>query len=349
MIFDKISTYFTQNKPFVSFKKPNQTTIKGYFNRDIDIQYSETLSEEGFIFAPFDDSNRSILFKKESCEIIEEEINVIDSLVSKNDLKILLSDKESHLVLTKKGIDAIKKGKFKKVVLSRKEIIEMPDLDIQNVFKKLLNRYQNAFVYVWYHPGVGLWMGATPERLVTLKNGEFKTMALASTQPFLGNFNPNWGEKEKKEHQYVVDYIASQIQDKKNEIGLDELNISKTYTVKAGSLLHLKADIKGKVQNINLNKVVKALHPTPAVCGLPKEAAKDFILQYENYERKFYTGFLGEINSNNETELFVNLRCVEFLDSTAVLYVGGGVVHDSDPEKEWQETLYKTNTIKDIL
>jgi isochorismate synthase len=91
------------------------------------------------------------------------------------------------------------------------------------------------------------------------------------------------------------------------------------------------------------------LHPTPAVCGLPKAAAKDFILQNENYDRCYYTGFLGEINTNLKTELFVNLRCVEIIDTFAAIYVGGGITLDSNPEDEWLETSNKTNTIKSVL
>ncbi|MFY0631363.1 MAG: chorismate-binding protein [Flavobacteriaceae bacterium] len=350
MIFDKISTSYAQKTPFVSFRKPNENTIKGYFNTDVEIHYTSTLEEEGFVFAPFDDSNPSIIFLKETCEVIEEEIKDVETSKTETELETFFSDKESHIKLIKKGIEAIEEGEFKKVVLSRKEIVKTTHLEIEKIFKELLSTYNNAFVYVWFHPKVGLWMGATPERLITLSGGEFKTMALASTQPYQGNLDPDWGEKEKKEHQYVVDYIVSQIEDEGNEIVLDELAVSKTYTVKAGSLLHLKADIKGSAENIHLKKIVKALHPTPAVCGLPKKMAKDFILKHENYDRSFYTGFLGEINPKEETELFVNLRCVEFLDATkAVLYVGGGIVLGSDPEKEWQETLYKTRTIQDIL
>ena len=174
-------------------------------------------------------------------------------------------------------------------------------------------------------------------------------MALAGTQVFRGYTDPDWGAKERQEHQYVVDYIVDQIQDPTNGIILKDFRVSEIYTSKAGSLLHLKADIEGEIGDFNLKELLKTLHPTPAVCGLPKEAAKAFILEHENYQRGFYTGFLGEMNVKGSTELFVNLRCAEFNNEEVAIYVGGGVTQDSDPQKEWIETIRKTQTMKSVL
>jgi isochorismate synthase len=144
-------------------------------------------------------------------------------------------------------------------------------------------------------------------------------------------------------------FRSSQIKDQQNGIILKNFSVSDTYTIKAGSLLHLKADIKGEIDGFELKSLLSTLHPTPAVCGLPKEAAKSFILANENYDRRYYTGFLGEINVDSETELFVNLRCVEIDGAIANIYVGGGITEESKPEKEWLETCQKTNTIKSVL
>ena len=114
-------------------------------------------------------------------------------------------------------------------------------------------------------------------------------------------------------------------------------------------MLHLKADIIGVIGDFELKKLLDTLHPTPAVCGLPKESSKSFILANENYDRTYYTGFLGEINVDLETALYVNLRCVEIVGTTAIIYVGGGITLESIPENEWSETSNKTFTIKSIL
>ena len=112
------------------------------------------------------------------------------------------------------------------------------------------------------------------------------------------------------------------------------------------------------------------MHPTPAICGFPKEAAKQFIQENENYNREYYTGFLGEINflettnrnsnkrnvENNAytavkkvSNIFVNLRCMQIIDQIAIIYVGGGITKDSIPQAEWEETVNKTFTIKNCL
>lgn len=349
LILKKLIASHHQNLPFVCFNKPNTTKLKAYFEKNTLLKHTDSFKEEGFVFAPFHDQNPSIVFLKETSEVIEELYvrNVITA--SNHKFKEQISDKKSHISLILAGIDAIKSNSFKKVVLSRKELITLTSFDVLLVFEKLLQKYDNAFVYIWFHPKVGLWMGATPERLVTLKIGEFHTTALASTQNYEGDLDPIWGDKEKKEHQFVVDYIISQIKDQQNGIILKNFSVSDTYTIKAGSLLHLKADIKGEIDGFELKSLLSTLHPTPAVCGLPKEAAKSFILANENYDRRYYTGFLGEINVDSETELFVNLRCVEIDGAIANIYVGGGITEESKPEKEWLETCQKTNTIKSVL
>lgn len=349
ILFDKISNHYSKELPFVCYRKPNEETTKGVFVNNSNLTYSDDYNEKGFIFAPFEHIDKAIIFPNKDSEIIEE------SLVFSTDENSAvlshenISQKEEHIALVNLGIDAILKNHFKKVVLSRKEQVEVSEFYLESVFKNLLISYQNAFVYVWFHPEVGLWFGATPERLVTLEGNEFTTMALASTQVFKGNINPEWGQKEKEEHQYVVDYIVSQILDQSNGIILEDFQVSDAYSVKAGNLLHLKADIKGKIGEFNLKNLLKTLHPTPAVCGLPKEKAKKFILDNEGYDRSFYTGFLGEINSSSKTELFVNLRCAELTNNVVNIYVGGGITSQSNSEKEWQETVAKTQTIRKVL
>jgi len=143
--------------------------------------------------------------------------------------------------------------------------------------------------------------------------------------------------------------------------------ISKPTTSIAGNVVHLKTEIGGTI-NTRLCDVlclIKKLHPTPAVCGLPKDDAKKFIKNYENYDREFYAGFLGEINFSEDffnqeikeinkstkknTDLYVNLRCMKIVEDIVSIYVGGGITIDSIPEEEWKETQYKAETLMQIL
>ena len=198
-IFKKILASHQNNLPFVSFRKPNSKKIHTYICEDSSIKYSESYKEEGFVFAPFHSLNPSIIFLKNKSKIYEDEFVNDSKNLSSNSFHQPISGKKRHLDLVINGIDAIKNKKFKKVVLSRKEIVELDSIDILSIFQKLLCKYENAFVYVWFHPKVGLWMGATPERLVTLNNREFHTTALASTQVFEGKIN-TYGEQKKKKN-----------------------------------------------------------------------------------------------------------------------------------------------------
>ena len=97
------------------------------------------------------------------------------------------------------------------------------------------------------------------------------------------------------------------------------------------------------------------MHPTPALCGLPKQEAKQFIIKNEGYSREFYSGFLGEINKDFEfntagkSDVFVNLRCMKLDKNEAHLFIGGGITKESNPLNEFQETINKSQTIKKIL
>jgi isochorismate synthase len=175
-----------------------------------------------------------------------------------------------------------------------------------------------------------------------------KTVALAGTQLYANEIV--WQTKEKDEQKYVTDFITENLKQFSNTI-----EVSEPKTVQAGNLVHLKTDISATISKENNGKIIRKLHPTPAVCGLPKDEAKAFILENEGYNREFYTGFLGELNIDFTTfrtensDLFVNLRCMKIENNCAKLFVGCGITKDSNPEKEFFETVNKTQTLKRVL
>ena len=172
-------------------------------------------------------------------------------------------------------------------------------------------------------------------------------MSLAATIPFEEGKEPVWGQKEIEEQQMVSDHI-----EKKLDAFSDDVKLDTTKSVKAGNLWHLKTKISASLSpNTNVNEIIKVLHPTPAVCGIPVSQARAFILDNEGYDRAYYTGFLGDINLNSEDEisLFVNLRCMELTKNYATVFVGGGITASSNPEAEWIETQNKSQTMLNIL
>lgn len=350
--------------PFVMYRKPDSKRISCLVQKDKKLQFVKNYKESGFVMAPFLHSDKAVLFADKNSVLYtgDYDLESLDSLDFRGDV---ITDgftddgKKKHLELVTEGIKAIHQSDILKVVLSRQEVLSLERIDISKIFKKLLVKYPSAFVYIWYHPEIGLWAGASPETLIEAVQGNFRTMALAGTTPFLSNKEIIWGEKEIDEQQLVTDHIANELQEM-------QINIGAPYNKMAGNLVHICTDIHGKMtENQDLNTLIRTLHPTAAVCGLPKKEAKNFILEHEGYNRGFYTGFLGELNYNNriepggfkknmrpETNLFVNLRCMQLVsepENSAILYVGGGITKASIPEQEWEETIAKSKVMKSVL
>jgi isochorismate synthase len=114
-------------------------------------------------------------------------------------------------------------------------------------------------------------------------------------------------------------------------------------------LLHLNTSYTIDTKEINFGNLssvmLDLLHPTPAVCGMPKEAAESIIEKIEEYDREFYSGYLGPVNIDNNSHLFVNIRTMKIENQQVYAFAGGGITEDSDPEKEWNETEIKLQTI----
>lgn len=349
-IFQKASDHFKQNLPFVLYAKPNSTEIIGYFQQNKQFHQTADFFEKGFVFADFK-GDQTILFPENECEVLIENFEVGESVFQTEESKLSTVGKDAFEALVQSGIKSIQTGEFEKVVLSRKETLIEVDFDFLEVYQKMLFKYPTAFRYCWFHPEIGMWMGATPEQLLRVEDSKFKTVALAGTQKFDNDIEAIWQQKEKQEQQFVTDFIVGEL-----EAEAESLTQTEPYTFRAGNIVHLKTDITGVFKSdFDLKKVIKVLHPTPAVCGLPKEVAKDFIIKNEDYDRKFYAGFLGELNGNiiknqnKDSDLYVNLRCMEIQQNQVHLYIGCGITKDSNPEKEYFETANKAMTMKEIL
>ena len=337
-IFEKAKRQFQNNLPFVLFARPNENQLNAYFQED---EYLHNFMEQnGFVFVSFDGKNKVVLPKENSEHIIEEINDVFDSDSALIEIQTSMEAKKHFKNLVETAVNEINVGHFKKVVVSRK--IDFPtEIEVFQTYQNILKTYPTAFRYLFFHPKVGLWIGATPEQLLKITDNTFETVALAGTQ--LYSENVNWTSKEIKEQQFVTDFIVSNC-----EKVTSNIEISKPFTVQAGKLAHIKTVIKGKIHSDLVAELISKLHPTPAVCGLPKESVKDFILKNENYDRKFYAGFLGEWNINETTNLFVNLRCMEIGKMNSI-YVGCGITTDSIAENEFMETENKSETIKNII
>jgi isochorismate synthase len=171
-----------------------------------------------------------------------------------------------------------------------------------------------------------------------------QTLSLAGTKPAI---DLNWSAKEIEEQQIVTDYIEQSLR----KLEIHNYRKEKVRNKQAGDIVHLATRfgfnseyLKGRIHNF-----ISEMHPTPAVCGLPKEKALDLIFQTENHNREYYAGYCGLVSNKDNTDLFVNLRCMKIFPNHLVLYVGGGLTLASIPEKEWEETVLKANTLLSVI
>ena len=281
---------------------------------------------------------------------------------SKSDTWIFADQPDASAIYQKavaEAVETIANNELQKVVLSRTKTAQLPaDFDVLLAFDKLCVAYPNAFVSLVYLPHLGqIWLGATPETLVSMdKNGIFKTVSLAGTQSAHGAAGElltarqaQWTHKEIEEQALVSRYIIGCFK----KIRVREYEEEGPKTVIAGNLMHLRTDYSVDTHAIGFPEMgsvmLELLHPTSAVCGTPKTAALAFIKTHEGYNRELYSGFLGPVNVEQETHLFVNLRCLKIENQTATLYAGGGVTEESVPEKEWQETELKCQTLLSVI
>jgi isochorismate synthase len=260
--------------------------------------------------------------------------------------------------MVRQAVVEIERGTFHKVVPARQKLIPLPaTFDAIRTFFRLCETYPQAFISIISIPGIGTWIGASPEMLISTfpsENGGkfFRTVALAGTQSIQPNSkltDAAWRQKEIEEQALVSRYIINCFK----KIRLREYEEIGPKTVAAGNLMHLKTTYTVDMDAVNFpdlgSVMLSLLHPTSAVCGMPKVPALDFLLKHEGFDRSFFSGFLGPVNIQDETHVYVNLRCMHLLKEQAVLYAGAGVTADSDPEREWHETEIKLNTLLDVI
>lgn len=339
-----IENHLKSELPVVVYRKPNTNEVISIFQHDSTLHHINDFSEKGFVFAPYNKKSPAVLIPAD--KIYSHEYQIRDFKFDTPNLGAISGEgRKYHIEIVNKGIEDIENNKFKKVVLSRKIVVPNNSSPIQ-IFRKVLDSYLDAFCYLWYHPKIGLWIGATPELLFLKQNSTLVTMSLAGTKKSTNTNKPSWGKKEKEEQDMVTQHIVQQLSDY-----VPDLSIGKVNSVRAGSLWHLNTKIWGTIGDLALKSIIQALHPTPAICGFPVSEAEAFIKRNENYDREFYTGFLGELNiDNNKTShLFVNLRCMQIKDDLAFLYIGGGITAGSNAQQEWIETVHKSETMLNMI
>lgn len=252
-------------------------------------------------------------------------------------------------------------GELQKMVLSRRLHVDLPSdpeataTDKQqpqllcakgfDLFLKACHYRPNSFVSFWWTRHTGAWLAATPEPLLEKRHHGFGTIALAGTLPWQSGVAPLWDDKNREEQAIVARFIAQQLQGVATDVCQSE-----TYSLRSGNIQHLCTDFSFGLPSANsVRQLLCRLHPTPAVCGLPRNEALQAILHDETEPRRYYAGFSGPLMLGGDTSLYVSLRCMEFNLTQATLYAGGGLMPESTEQDEWDETGRKLQTMLQLF
>ncbi len=344
----KLSAEISPGLPFVIYKEPGTSQIKIIRQKDNRLYEDAGLNNSGFYFYPFDTTEETpVLFPEDKIDIKVK--NIRDFSVEPGTLQLGEIDfqeaKLPHINKVKKAVELLKNNPpdLQKIIISTGFQVKLNHFSWEDAVLKLMKTYDESMVWVWYHPQKGLWMGATPELLASYQGGIFETMSLAGTLPVTLDSPVVWTPKEIKEQKLVTGFIL-----KKLKKYTSRIHAGSPKTVFQGKIAHIQTKIRAEIREGEAASLCLSLHPTPAVAGLSVERSKKHIKEIENYKRKYYTGFLGK-KSKGQFKFYVNLRTAQINDNQMIIYAGGGVLKDSEPEKEWQEIKNKAAVLYEII
>jgi len=365
-LFELQRVCLSGNIAFVTFRLPESKDMCTFIQYKSQPQKISSLlqvdSQPGFLLAPFIHNEKypiyllkpdHIIYGYGVDEDILEEIRSLkkpDKEFTTSPVSLYECSKAEFLQEAKAIKNAIKSGSLDKAVLSRVHLAGNNfNLEGPEIFNALCNTYPNVFIYLLNIPVAGNWLGATPEPLLKVYDSVIETVSLAGTQKLNGVpvGKVVWNDKETEEQRIVTDFIENLL----DSFGITNYQKYGPDSQQAANVVHLKSTFSFYRTSLKktLGEFLSALHPTPSVCGLPKDEAFSLIHRLEKHERAYYTGFLGPLNFSGCSNLFVNLRCMRVLQNQFALFAGAGITSGSDPKNEWEETELKMQTLLSVL
>ena len=262
------------------------------------------------------------------------------------------SDHWRHLVGRMAG--AVGRGRIDKVVLARRvDLSSSVELDIGGALRRLSASAPESAVFA-FRRGSRTFLGATPERLVRTEGRDYRTAAIAGSIRRGADPAEDAGlraellasEKEREEHAVVVRTIRRQLAPISERIDV----AGEPGVLVLRHVQHLVTTIEGTLKGDDgLLSLADRLHPTPAVGGEPRELALAMIDEHEGFDRGWYAGPVGWLSAGGDGELMVALRCGLVEGKRAALFAGCGIVADSDPDREWEESRIKMRAVAAAL
>lgn len=253
-----------------------------------------------------------------------------------------------------KAVNEIKENKLQKIVLTRKVEYKISGHFFwKDVFEKLNSEYPDCMNFLIKSQS-DYFFGSSPELLAAFDKSDFRTEALA------GSINRGSDEyedsdlalllsasiKNKKEHDFVIDHLRDNLQKHLIEIVIDETPVIKRLK----NIQHLQTKINGKLKHQGKYfKIIQSIFPTPAICGIPTNLALNELELLEGFDRGLFSGIVGNFNLYGKAEFFVALRSALISNDILSAFAGCGIVEESVPEEEFQETELKLKPITSLF
>ncbi len=260
------------------------------------------------------------------------------------------STKEQFIDNVQLALKYIEVNEIEKVVLARKlSVIADQPIDRRLVLAELLNAQPQSYVFA-----IDSFVGASPELLIEKKSRTLISRPMAGTRKRYARINDDDASianlqndhKDLLEHQVVVSDIVNKLK----EVSSDVTYNSSPFVARLPNVVHLTSEVSAKCDpTFPFVELINMLHPTPAICGKPTAKAAEIIRDIEGFNRETYSAPIGWVDSKNNGESAIALRCAKIVNNQAELFAGVGIVEGSNPESEWDETQAKFSVMRDAI
>ena len=324
---------------YFAIRFPNQEIIASEYYLEDEKQFlslSNLPDEESWIICPFKiTKNAPVLVIPKSKT---RQFNPIPK--QENDLKLPDFQHINHTFDIQSCIEKIKQGQIQKIVFSAMFTTENSKISIWDIFSSLCSALPETCTFLFETNENEYWIGASPELLLAQNKLQIESYSIAGT---LHEENSQWSDKEKDEQEIVTKYILDTINPFVNNFTTEKNNSIKNF----GKITHLATQIKSELlPNVSITNLIEKLYPTPALNGFPKKESMDFLAKIEKHDREYYGGFIGLWNpKEQETTLYVILRCMKVLNNNLHFYAGCGITKNSVATDEWNEIIAKVSNL----
>jgi isochorismate synthase len=254
-----------------------------------------------------------------------------------------------YLEAVKEAIKEIKSSAISKIVISRAVVIEASANFDKNLIFKDLQKLGENYPFLF-----GNFVGISPELLIQKTGSSIISAPVANTISSTDVLNDPLdellkSESTRQEHFIVVNWIKNRL-----EKICSEITVAKTpQLIKAADVYHLLTPIQATLnqedENLSIISLASYLSPTPAVAGEPQSEAIELIKKLEPFDRELYSGAVGFQDCSGNGAFVLALRCANIIGRKAILYAGAGIVKQSDPIKELEETKHKLRIMLNTL